>query len=374
VPNGANSFNLTSTIDGQSGIFVASMGRASGGAAIESIESVRFNAPRLYETQNRTVTQQDYERIILRDYVDIQAVRVWGGEENDPPIYGKVFISAKPKNGTLLSSVRKNDIRISLRRYNVQSIDVELVDPTYLYIVPSINVRYNTTKTTKTAGELAALISDRVVLFEQQNLSRFGQNFRYSKFLEYIDTTDDSIETTTIVIRLRKTFSPSTTSLNSYIARFDNAIQRLGTEEPADSLKKPGFGSLTSSAFSYAGYDESYLDDTGYGTIRTYYKSSLGTLGRVYTNYNTGTIDYDAGTITLNSFQPSSFSGETMSIVVAPNSPNIAPIRNQILLMSQCEVNIVDDVTGKTLATASNIETIGQTSTLLTPSGKLYTF
>jgi hypothetical protein len=374
-PNGATNFSLTpSTIDGQSSIFVSSIGRAIGGAKIESIESVRFNAPRLYETQNRTVTQQDFERIILRDYADIQAVRVWGGEENDPPIYGKVFVSAKPKNGTLLSSVRKNDIRLSLRRYNVQSIDVELVDPTYLYIVPSINVRYNTTKTTKTAGELAALISDRVVLFEQQNLSRFGQNFRYSKFLEYIDTTDNSIETTTIVIRLRKTFSPSTTTLNSYVARFNNSIQRLGTKELADSLQKPGFGTLTSSSFTYAGKSESYFDDTGYGTIRTYYKSTVGTLGRTYTNYNTGTIDYDAGIVRLNSFQPSAFSGETMSIVVAPSSPNISPIRNQILLMSQCEVNMIDDVTGKTLATASNIGTIGQTSTLLTPSGKLYTF
>jgi hypothetical protein len=374
-PNGATNFSLTpSTIDSQSGIYVSSIGRAIGGAKIESIESVRFNAPRLYETQNRTVTQQDFERIILRDYADIQAVRVWGGEENEPPIYGKVFVSAKPKNGTLLSSVRKNDIRLSLRRYNVQSIDVELVDPTYLYIVPSINVRYNTTKTTKTAGELAALISDRVVLFEQQNLSRFGQNFRYSKFLEYIDTTDDAIETTTIVIRLRKTFSPSTSALNSYVARFNNSIQRLGTKELADSLQKPGFGTLTSSSFTYAGKSESYLDDTGYGTIRTYYKSTVGTLGRTYTNYNTGTVDYDAGIVRLNSFQPSAFSGETMSIVVAPSSPNISPIRNQILLMSQCEVNMIDDVTGKTLATASNIETIGQTSTLLTPSGKLYTF
>jgi hypothetical protein len=213
-----------------------------------------------------------------------------------------------------------------------------------------------------------------VVLFEQQNLSRFGQNFRYSKFLEYIDTTDDAIETTTIVIRLRKTFSPSTSALNSYVARFNNSIQRLGTKELADSLQKPGFGTLTSSSFTYAGKSESYLDDTGYGTIRTYYKSTVGTLGRTYTNYNTGTVDYDAGIVRLNSFQPSAFSGETMSIVVAPSSPNISPIRNQILLMSQCEVNMIDDVTGKTLATASNIETIGQTSTLLTPSGKLYTF
>ena len=104
IPNGANTFTLVNTtIAGQTGVAIVPIGRASGGAIIEDIESVRFNAPRLYETQNRSVTAEDYERILIRDNPDIQAVSVWGGEENDPPIYGKVFVAAKPKNTAMLA-------------------------------------------------------------------------------------------------------------------------------------------------------------------------------------------------------------------------------------------------------------------------------
>jgi len=374
APNGANSFTLVgSTIDGQT-VTVVPVGRAEGGAPIEDIESIRFNAPKLYETQNRTVTSNDYERIVLREYPDIQAVRVWGGEDNDPPIYGKVFLSAKPKTGTLLSSNRKSEIRTTLRKYNVQAIDVEMIDPTYLYIVPSITVRYDSTKTTSTPGELAAAIAARIISFESTYLSRFNQSFRYSKFLEYIDDTDDSIQTTNAVIRLRKTFVPSIILADNYVVKFNNGIQRLGTKELISGVPThPGYGSVTSSTFIIDGLS-SFFDDNGFGTLRTYYRSGTGRLGRTYTNYAAGTIDYDEGTVNINNFLPSSYSGEAVSIIVSPLSPNISPVRNQILLMSQSEINIVDDNTGKTVTSVSTIETIGQTATITTPSGKLYNF
>lgn len=375
APNGANSFSLVGgTIDGQSGITIVPIGRASGGAAIESIESVRFNAPLSYETQNRCVTIADYERILLRENPDIQAVSVWGGEDNVPPIYGKVFISAKPKNGTLFSTTRKNDIRASIIKYNVQSIDTEVVDPTYLYIIPEIDVRFNPTKTSRTPGELADVVAANVIAFETANLSRFGQKFRYSRFLDYLDSTDDSIVSTNATIRLRKSFVPSLLNINTYTLKFNHNLQRLGTKELiSDVSQHPGYGSVTSSQFNYSGFN-SFFDDNGFGTLRIYYPSGVGRLGRIYTNYTAGSVDYETGTVTINDFVPTSFVGEEMSIVAAPVNPNILPLRNQILLMSQCVVNIIDDNTNRTVATASNIETIGQTATLLTPTGRLYNF
>jgi hypothetical protein len=274
----------------------------------------------------------------------------------------------------LLSSTRKDEIRLGLRKYNVQSIDVELVDPSYLYIVPSITVRYDSTKTSRTPGELAAAVASRVVSFESAYLSRFNQSFRYSKFLEYIDATDTAIETTNAVIRLRKTFNPSTTTINSYVINFNNAIQRFGTKELISGVPShPGFGSITSTQFTYAD-ETSYFDDNGFGTLRVYYKSSAGRLNRVYTNTTAGTIDYINGIVYINNFRPTSYSGSVVSVFAAPVSPNISPVRNQILLMSQSEVNIVDDASGKTVATATNVETIGETATLLTPQTKLYNF
>ena len=373
--NGANSFTIVgSSLSGQTGVTVVPIGRASGGAAIEDIESVRFNAPRLYETQNRSVTAQDYERILLRDNPDIQAISVWGGEENVPPIYGKVFVAAKPKNTTVFSTGRKAEIVNNIRKYNVQSIDVEVTDPTYLYIIPSITVRYDSRLTSLTPGELASAVSERVVSFESNYLSSFGKSFRFSRFLDYLDGTDDSIVGTTSIIRLRKTFVPVLSSPSSYTLNFNNVLEKLGPTELVSGIANhPGYGGITSSTFTYVGFD-SFFDDNGFGTLRTYYRSGAGRLGRVYTNTTAGTVDYANGIVYINNFLPTAYQGDGISVVVSPVSPNVSPVRNQILLLSQCEVNIVDDNTNKTVATASSIETIGQTATIQQPSVRLYNF
>jgi hypothetical protein len=373
APNGATNFNIVgSTIDGQSGIYIEPVGRASGGAAIESIESVRFNAPLQYETQNRSVTAYDYERILLRENPDIQAVAVWGGEENVPPIYGKVFVCPKPKNGTLFSTNRKTDIRTSVRKFNVQSIDVEVVDPTYLYIMPEIDVRYIPSQTARTAGEIADAISNKVIAYETAYLSRFGQRFRYSRFLDYLDSVDDAIVSTNANIRLRKTFVPNLTGINTYNLKFNHKLQRLGSI--TDTVQNSAFGCLTSSQFEHAGFN-SYFDDNGYGTLRIYHTTGVGGIStRLYTNTTAGTIDYETGSVTISNFVPGSISGSELSIVVAPVNPNIIPIRNQILLMSQTIVNVIDDNTNNIVAVSSNVDTIGQTATLLTPTGRLYNF
>jgi len=375
IPNGANTFTLVdSTIQGQTNITVVPVGRASGGAEIESIESVRYNAPRLYETQNRSVTADDYKRILLRDNPDIEAISVWGGEENDPPIYGKVFVSAKPKNSTVFSQNRKQEIVNNIRKYNVQSIDVEVTDPAYLYIVPEVTVRYDPNATTLTPGELADNIANRIISYESEFLSKFDKSFRYSRFLDWIDSTDESIKTTNANIRMRKFFTPSLSGVNSYTINFNNAIQKLGPAELISGVSRhPGYGSVTSTSFTYA-EQESFFDDNGFGSLRVYYRSGAAVLGRIYTAFNAGTIDYTSGTMQINSFLPSAFSGSGISLFASPVSPNITPVRNQILLLSQTRVDLVDDNTNQTLAVSSNIDTIGQTATIQTPSIRLYNF
>jgi amino acid transporter len=177
-----------------------------------------------------------------------------------------------------------------------------------------------------------------------------------------------------MILRLRKTFTPNLSGVNSYTLRFNNSLQRLGTKELISGVSRhPGFGSVTSSSFTFA-EQESYFDDNGFGVLRTYYRSGSATLGRVHTNYNSGTIDYDTGIIEIQNFLPTAYSGDTISVIAAPLSPNINPVRNQILLLSQCVVNIINDNNNQTVATASNVETIGQISTLVTPSLKLYNF
>ena len=359
--NGANNFTAVSTVGGQSSFTLTTVERATGGAEIESIESIRFNAPRLYETQNRAVTREDYKRIILRDNPDLAAVNVWGGEENDPPIFGKVYACVKPKLGTLVSTNRKERIKQSIKPYNVQSIDLEIVDPTYLYVVPTLIVRYDPLLTTLQPSEIAVRVANKVIAYESTNLNRFEGKFRYSRFLDSIDSAEDSIVSSTAKIEAQKKFLPSTTQSNTYRISFNRMIYH-----PSD-----GYQTATSStSFTLNGFT-SFLDDDGNGNVRAYYVSQ-GT--RTYIK-NVGTIDYKTGLITLNAFQPTSVTTDEIDVRVELDDYNVTPIRNQILLIAGAKITLINDNTGAIDARLDSVSTVGNSATLgATSISQLTTF
>jgi len=359
--NGANNFTAVSTVGGQSSFTLTAVERATGGAEIESIESIRFNAPRLYETQNRAVTREDYKRIILRDNPDLSAVNVWGGEENDPPIFGKVYACVKPKVGTLVSTNRKERIKLSIKPYNVQSIDLEIVDPTYLYVVPTLIVRYDPLLTTLQPSEIAVRVANKVIAYESTNLNRFEGKFRYSRFLDSIDSAEDSIVSSTAKIEAQKKFLPSTTQSNTYRISFNRMIYH-----PSD-----GYLTATSStSFTINGFT-AFLDDDGNGNVRAYYVSQ-GT--RTYIK-NVGTIDYMTGLITLNAFQPTSVPTGEIDVRVELDDYNVTPIRNQILLIAGAKITLINDNTGSIDARLDSVSTVGNSATLgATSISQLTTF
>jgi hypothetical protein len=359
--NGANNFTAVSTVGGQSSFTLTTVERATGGAEIESIESIRFNAPRLYETQNRAVTREDYKRIILRDNPDLSAVNVWGGEENDPPIFGKVYACVKPKVGTLVSTNRKERIKLSIKPYNVQSIDLEIVDPTYLYVVPTLIVRYDPLLTTLQPSEIAVRVANKVIAYESTNLNRFEGKFRYSRFLDSIDSAEDSIVSSTAKIEAQKKFLPSTTQSNTYRISFNRMIYH-----PSD-----GYLTATSStSFTINGFT-AFLDDDGNGNVRAYYVSQ-GT--RTYIK-NVGTIDYMTGLITLNAFQPTSVPTGEIDVRVELDDYNVTPIRNQILLIAGAKITLINDNTGSIDARLDSVSTVGNSATLgATSISQLTTF
>lgn len=358
--NGANNFTADSTVAGQTSFTLRAIERATGGAPIESIESVRFNAPRLYETQNRAVTADDYKRLVLRDHNDIGAVNAWGGEDNDPPIYGTVYIAVKPKVGTTISSSRKTALKLALRQYNVQSINVELADATYLYIIPQIEVRYDSSATTLTASELAAAVAAKVISYESTNLGTFEGKFRLSKLLRTLDDVDSSITGTRAVIDIRKRFTPSIISRNDYTIKFNQELQKIGTVTDSEndvSGSYTGYGFVYSDSFTKNGYTV-YIDDNGFGTARVYYRQNLH---RVYIDLTAGTIDYDTGTLSLTNFLPNALDGD-LQITARPESPNVDPVRNQILLIAGSTVSVIDDITGLAVAMVDDISTLGRTA------------
>lgn len=360
--NGANNFTGPGALGGESSYSISVAERGSGGAAQESIESVRFNAPRAYQTQNRAVSKNDYSSLILSLNPDLAAVSSWGGEENDPPIYGKVYVAVKPATGTLISTNRKTEITDSIKQYNVQSIDVVMVDPTYLYVVPTLTIRYNPNETELTGGGIAALVASKIISYESSNLNLFNKKFRFSRFLDYVSDADPSVVSATSVINVQRKFAPSVVIKDDYILTYNQELRRLGDTMLTDF--PPGHvmtGHISSSSFTYKG-NTSFFDDDGFGTLRIYYMDSIS--GRkLYSNLTAGTIDYITGIIYITSFLPSAISGD-IKINARPLQEDVAPVKNQILLITDVTIKIINDDSNKLESTITTVNTVGSTTSL----------
>jgi hypothetical protein len=307
-----------------------------GGEESEETDSIRFYAPRSYQAQERAVTANDYLAALARDYsLRSDSFLVWGGEENDPPQYGKVFISIKPKNSAKLSITEKQAIaRNILRQRNVLTVTPEVVDPDVTYINPTVTVYYDPNKTIISGNELASEIQSRIIVYGDENLNKFGSNFRSSKFLAFVDSIDPSINSSDVSLVLEKRVEPQFNRTLPYTIKFDNAL-----EHPV-----PGYPSiLESTSFFYTDYTsnavvkpsvEAYLDDNGYGVIRIY--KIVGDT-KIYLVENTGTVDYTTGTIVLKSFAPLGIPDGSIDIKirVVPEREDIFVRRNQVLEINE---------------------------------------
>jgi hypothetical protein len=178
---------------------------SAGGRDKETIEQVKFRAPYYYTTQNRAVTTGDYATLLTKDYQNIDAVAVWGGEQNEPPVYGKVYISIKTKNKFYLTNVEKEDIKSYLvKNRNVLTVTPEIVDPDYTYILLNGNVYYNPALTTASVELLRQYVNAAVADYEASELNRFDSTFRKSKLQQYIDNSEKSITGSDIKFYLQK--------------------------------------------------------------------------------------------------------------------------------------------------------------------------
>ncbi len=345
------SFNTVTSIGGHA-VNVTINAATSGGANNETIDSIKYNAPKNYETQNRAVLKEDYRRIILRDNGDLNSVNVWGGEENTPKIYGKVYISVKPKTSNVISSERKDSIKNQLKKYNIMGIDPEFVDASFLYIKPTITANFNSVLTSLNAGAVQTKILNAITSFETANLGTFTANkFKFSQFIKAIDDSDASITSNLTSVKMERRFIPSLTTSSTYNIAFNNSIYN------------PHSGhmyAISSSAFTYLGRT-AYFDDNGNGILRIYYMSGIN---RIYLNSTAGTIDYNSGLITISSFLPTNITGSELSIFVDPASNNINAVRNQILLIAGATVTLVDDTTSLIAANTVTATTAGVTTTV----------
>ena len=356
--NGANTFSASGTVGGYSTVSVATSNAAIGGSDRETVDSIKFNAPKIFESQNRAVTTDDYKAIIERDVSGLDSVSVWGGQDNDIPRFGKVFISAKPTGATALSTSQIALIKSALTPFNVLAVTPEVVDPDIIDLIMSITVKYDSRLTTLSSGAVAEKVVDTINNYRTQNLLKFGSIFRYSTLSTRIDNTDTSIINNLTTITAKKGIVPSTTANNAYTLSFNNPIYSESTTFE---------GAVTSTAFSYtdaAGntYSSAFFDDLN-GTMRIYYLSGSD---KVLLSNNAGTVTYSNGYISLSSFKPNSFVGSELEFTIKPAVNDLIPVRNQLFDIANTNITITmqDDAgTGTTVTSTSATGTVSSTTT-----------
>ena len=353
--NGAVAFTASGAISGFADITTTVITSAAGGAVPETMESIKLSAPFSYAAQNRTVTAKDYAAIVPTIYPNVESISVWGGEYNNPAVYGKVYISIRPKTGTALTEATKTSIVSTLEDYNVVSVTPVILDPETTKIIPTVNFKYNSTITTKTSANLASLITAAIGTWSDDELEKHESVFRYSPFTTMIDEVDPAIMSNITTIKMSKTFKPTTGTATAYTISFENNLYHPHSGHAASTAGITAGGILSSSGFKYTGDATNvwYYEDDGAGLIKAYYVS--GSV-KVYKAAAVGTITYTTsgvligGTVTLTKEDIASvenYDGVAQTyirITVQPDSNDIVPVRNQILEIDTTNLSVTGTV------------------------------
>jgi len=297
-----------------------------GGGSRESTESIKFTAPRNFEGQNRAVTVTDYKTLILRDVPNVEAVSVWGGQDQLPhPVYGKVFIAIKPIGQETVNNLQKQSIKNNiLNTKNIISVLPEIVDPKYIYIKLNTKLIYDRRKTILTKNEIITKLKLQVNLFAQKELKNFDTAFRYSKFLYLIDNVDQGIISNITSISLIRKNEVTLNTINKIEISFNNKIK-------TNSVNSNGFIISQDPTITYTLGDTFFLDDDGLGVIRIV-KFQGGT--KIVVKNNAGTVNYETGSIIVESILPSSLVETTLNIEVEPSQGDVLAKREDIILLN----------------------------------------
>jgi len=353
--NGASNFTLSSSVGGSTNATITTVISAENGGPRETIDSIKFNAPKFYSAQNRAVTAEDYKVILPKLYNNVDTMQVWGGEDNDPPVYGKVFMSIKPRTGRTLTTSTKDAIKNTiLSSKTMVSITPEIIDPVYINIIPTINVYWNPNTTTSSYTDISSAVRTSVMDYQNNELKKFDSVFRFSKFSNIVDRSDPGIVSNITTVRCQRSFDAIIGQESKYTINFYNPLFTQGPGSPTN---------LSSTGFNISGRTQTiYLDDDGNGNIRSYYLEE-GSSTRVYVNSQQGTIEYSTGKLIIDQLNISdtTLDANTVEIYITLNSSDIVSVRNVLLSISEDDITvntIVDKVsTGESSAGVEYITT-----------------
>jgi len=321
--NGANVFSMVDSVGGYSTITVTLVTAAANGVDQESLESIRYNAPLTFTSQNRAVTSDDYRSIILREFSNIAAISTWGGEDEELPDYGRIYICIRPQTAAALTAAEKGEILDTiLKGKNVVSITPIIKDPNYSYLELDVEFKYNPNLTDRSAVDLKSVVSDTIDDYDLNDLNKFDGVFRHSSLLRAIDSADPAILSSTVRPFLFQNITPITSAKNDVTLTFPGSFYvPNGTDESV----------ISSTGWNVTGNPTQYFADKAIAgsTNRQIYAYKLEGTVKVTTIEDAGIVTPASGIIKLENFQPTDTTA--IRITVVPNSLDIAPKRDQLL-------------------------------------------
>jgi len=373
--NGASSFTFNGRLVDNNGNVVTSdislittNISSQGGKEIESVNSIKNYAPKVYSTQNRAVTSADYQAIIPQIYPEAESVSVFGGEELNPPKYGKVFITIKPYNGSFIPNFVKDNIKRSLRTYSVAGIVTEILDLKYLYIEFNSSVYYNSNLSSSSDALRSRILNNTSIFASSPDMNKYGAKFKYSKFLKLIDDASDAITSNITTITIRRDVSPEINKFVEYSIKFGNQIHIENNN---------GFN-IKSSGFSIAGVTNTvYISDIPNTDLKTG-KIIFFTL-QSETQFNivrtsAGTINYETGDIKLSavniiSTSKLSLGNPIIQVSATPKSNDVVGLQDLYLSLdiNNSTVNMISD----TISSGADVSGSTYTSTSSYSNGNL---
>jgi len=327
--NGATSFTYGgSSLAGGTAV-VTVLTSASGGSDQESVSNIKFNAPKFYSARNRAVTTEDYQSLILSQLPETEFVSVWGGEDNVPPIYGKVFVCVKPKNVDRLNDAQKSYVvNTILSSKNMVSISPIMVDPEYIDIGLDVTVYYNESATTKNTNDIAGLVKDAITAYDSSYLQKFNGVLRYSKLTSVIDGADPSVTNNITRVTIRRSVEPKYGVSAQYLINLINPIEQISIP-----------GAVVSSEF-YLPNDAQvyYMRDDGQGNIQVCYDNNEAK--GIIVNSKIGTVDYAKGILDIKNLRIESTPNNTLTFSINPDSNDVVSALTQIARIDPDHLNV----------------------------------
>ena len=364
--NGASRFSFSGTFRGSSdqpitsnnAISITTVQSSQNGGNIESIDSIKYFAPRIYSSQYRAVTARDYEAIIKSIYPDTESVSVIGGEDLDPPEYGTVSISIKPKNGTFVSDFNKSQILFKLKQYSLAGINQKIMDLKILYVEIDSSIYYNYSQVSSVNDLRTKVIQSLTTYSNSIDLNKFGGRFKYSKIQQIIDNTDTSITSNITKIKIRRDLKALVNQAVQYELCFGN---RLHINPLGANIKSTGFTISEQSGTIYITDTpnknvDGTLDGSNKGVLALFKYDQSGNVQTI--SKSAGSVDYSKGEIILGLPEDiiitSTEKGDNIIEVQAyPESNDIIGLKDLYIYfdVTKSSINMVKDV----IASGDNI-------------------